>query len=94
MLYGDVLGTCTTGIAGSAGRLNNVTLAAEYFDGSVLLPGETFSYNETVGRRTADRGFLPARPMSPARRSRRPAAGSVRGPPPSTWPPCGPIWPS
>ena len=60
LLYGDVLGTCTTGIAGSAGRLNNVTLAAEYFSGSVLLPGETFSYNETVGRRTADRGFLPA----------------------------------
>ena len=60
LLYGDVLGTCTTGIAGSAGRLNNVTLAAEYFDGAVLLPGETFSYNDTVGRRTADRGFLPA----------------------------------
>ena len=60
LLYGDVLGTCTTVISGSAGRLNNVTLAAKYFSGSVLLPGETFSYNGTVGRRTADRGFLPA----------------------------------
>ena len=59
-LYQDVLGTCTTTVAGSANRVKNVTLAASLFNGTVLLPGETFSYNETVGRRTGERGFLPA----------------------------------
>jgi len=59
-LYQDVLGTCTTSVAGSANRVKNVTLAAAFFDGAVLLPGETFSYNDTVGSRTAARGFLPA----------------------------------
>ena len=59
-LYRDTLGTCTTSIAGSAARLQNITLAASLFDGTVLLPGETFSYNDAVGSRTAARGFLPA----------------------------------
>ena len=58
--YGDVLGECTTGIAGSANRVSNVALAASLFDGAVLMPGETFSYNDAVGSRTAARGFLPA----------------------------------
>lgn len=59
-LYQDVLGTCTTSIAGTENRVKNISLAAGYFSDTTLLPGETFSYNDTVGRRTADRGFLPA----------------------------------
>ena len=58
--YQDVLGACTTSVAGSENRVGNVSLAAKYFNGTVLLPGEVFSYNDVVGRRTARRGFLPA----------------------------------
>lgn len=59
-LYQDVLGSCTTNISGSANRVENIRLAAKYFSGTVLMPGEEFSYNSIVGRRTASRGFLPA----------------------------------
>lgn len=59
-LYQDVLGTCTTSISGTENRLNNVRLAAAYFSGAVLLPGEEFSYNGIVGQRTRERGFLDA----------------------------------
>ena len=59
-LYQDVLGTCSTNISGSANRVQNISLAAQFFNGSVLMPGEEFSYNGTVGSRQASRGFLPA----------------------------------
>ena len=59
-LYQDVLGSCTTNISGSSNRVENIRLAAQYFSGTVLMPGEEFSYNGTVGRRTSARGFLPA----------------------------------
>ena len=59
-LYQDVLGTWTSNIAGSENRVKNIALAAQFFNGKVLMPGEEFAYNEVVGRRTSDRGFLPA----------------------------------
>jgi vancomycin resistance protein YoaR len=59
-LYQDVLGTCTTTISGTANRVSNIALAAQYFNGTVLMPGEEFSYNGVVGRRTKERGFLDA----------------------------------
>jgi vancomycin resistance protein YoaR len=31
---------------------------ADFIDGTVIAPGETFSYNKVVGPRTAERGFL------------------------------------
>jgi len=60
MLFADVLGECTTHIGGTANRLNNVALAAKYINGTVLMPGDVFSYNGVVGPRSAARGFLPA----------------------------------
>lgn len=59
-LYQNVLGSCTTNISGSANRVENIRLAAQYCNGTVLMPGETFSYNGIVGSRSAARGFLPA----------------------------------
>jgi vancomycin resistance protein YoaR len=38
-------------------RNTNIGRAADLIDGTVLLPGETFSLNETVGERTAENGF-------------------------------------
>ena len=59
-LYQDCLGSCTTQIAGSVNRVENIRLAARLFSGVVLMPGEEFSYNGVVGSRKASRGFLPA----------------------------------
>ncbi len=42
------------------GRSANVALAAKKIDGVVLAPGETFSFNEVVGPRTAAAGFSSA----------------------------------
>ena len=41
----------------SANRIHNVQLMAEYIDGTIIPPGERFSFNESVGPRTAERGF-------------------------------------
>jgi vancomycin resistance protein YoaR len=41
----------------SANRIYNVHLMADYIDGTVIRPGETFSFNRSVGPRTAERGF-------------------------------------
>lgn len=41
-------------------RKTNITLAAKAIDGIVLLPGETFSFNTTVGDTTAEKGYKEA----------------------------------
>lgn len=41
-------------------RTENVRLAANALDGSVIAPGETFSFNKTLGERTAAKGYLDA----------------------------------
>ena len=41
----------------SSNRIHNVQLMAEYIDGTVIKPGDTFSFNESVGPRTVERGF-------------------------------------
>ena len=40
--------------------MDNIKLAAKFFNGAVIMPGEEFSYNGLVGSRQASRGFLPA----------------------------------
>lgn len=41
-------------------RVNNVQLAAQAIDGLVLPPGGEFSFNDIVGKRDPERGYLPA----------------------------------
>ena len=58
LLFRDLLGAQMTYYYGStAERINNIRLAASKLDGLILLPGESFSYNETVGKRTQEAGF-------------------------------------
>ncbi len=45
---------------GKVSRTNNIRLAAKAIDGLVLAPGEQFSFNKTVGRRTVEGGFMVA----------------------------------
>ena len=56
-LFRDTLGTYTTYVSGSYVRRNNVKLAGEKCSGTILLPGEEFSYNGVVGERTKANGF-------------------------------------
>lgn len=42
----------------SSNRIHNVHLMADLIDGTVIKPGEVFSYNDVVGPRTSERGFL------------------------------------
>jgi vancomycin resistance protein YoaR len=42
----------------SSNRIHNVQLMADFIDGTVIEPGETFSFNRVVGPRTPERGFL------------------------------------
>lgn len=59
--FSDVLGSKTTYYNTSVtGRSTNIRLAAEAIDGTVLQPGETFSLNGVVGRRTAAKGYQTA----------------------------------
>lgn len=58
-LFADALGSFATNVSGSDGRRQNVRLAAERCC-VVLMPGEQFSYNQRVGKRTTDRGFSEA----------------------------------
>lgn len=41
-------------------RIHNIRTAAAFLDGRVLEPGETLSFNRTVGKRVAERGFVDA----------------------------------
>ena len=46
--------------AGVRDRSNNIRLATGKIDGLLLLPGERFSFNKTVGQRTVQQGFREA----------------------------------
>lgn len=43
--------------AGNLNRTNNIRIAAGSLSGSLLMPGDVLSYNETVGRRTPNAGY-------------------------------------
>ena len=49
----------TTSLGSStSNRVHNVGLMAKLLDGRIVLPHHTFSFNDSVGERTAARGFL------------------------------------
>ena len=60
LLFRDVLSSSSTEHTGEYNRNVNLQLACEALNGIVLFPGEEFSYNEALGERTTDKGYLPA----------------------------------
>ena len=60
VLFRDVLGTYTTHVGGTSGRVNNVRLSAKAINGYVLNSGDVFSYNTVVGKRTTAKGYSAA----------------------------------
>lgn len=58
--FQDVLGFGQTPHNDNEKRNNNLSLACQALNGVVLQPGETLSYNATVGKRTAEAGYQEA----------------------------------
>lgn len=53
-----LLASFTTSYAGSSrNRASNVEVAARAIDGTILMPGEEFSYNKIVGPRSSENGY-------------------------------------
>lgn len=44
----------------SAERANNIAIATRSINGTLLMPGDVFSFNNIVGKRTAEKGYKPA----------------------------------
>ena len=59
-LFQDVLAEYSSVYVWNPDRTTNLKLACEEIDGTILAPGEVFSFNNIVGERTAARGFQPA----------------------------------
>lgn len=51
------LATFTTKTTSNEKRNTNVRLAAEALNGTIVMPGEEFSFNEVVGQRTEKKGY-------------------------------------
>ena len=59
--FSQILGTfSTTYNTSNQNRITNLKLASEKIDGTIILPGETFSYNKVVGERTIAKGYKEA----------------------------------
>lgn len=58
--FRDVLGSCETKHNNNENRNTNLRLLCEALNGVVLEPGQEFSYNDTLGERTAEKGYKPA----------------------------------
>jgi len=55
------LSTYTTTFSSSnKPRVNNIHTLADALDGTLVAPGEVFSFNETIGQRTAEKGYQEA----------------------------------
>lgn len=48
------------GSISSGERANNIQIATQSINGTILLPGDTFSFNDIVGERTSEKGYMAA----------------------------------
>jgi len=55
-----LLATYTTKTTNNANRNTNVRLSAQEINGRSVNPGQTFSFNDTVGKRTVEKGYKEA----------------------------------
>lgn len=59
-LFRDVLAEKKTAHTDNADRTRNLELACAAIDGYLIKPGATFSFNDVVGERTAEKGYREA----------------------------------
>lgn len=55
--FPDMLGTYSTKYVNNANRTTNLKLAASKINSKVIMPGEIFSFNKVVGKRTVAAGY-------------------------------------
>lgn len=60
MLYRDVLSSFTAYSGSNPDRDVNLKLSCKAINNTVIYPGEIFSYNPTLGKRTPEKGYRPA----------------------------------
>lgn len=58
--FPDLLGTYSTKYVNNANRTTNLRIAASKINSTVIMPGETFSFNKVVGQRTRAAGYKDA----------------------------------
>ena len=58
--FPNLLGSWSTKYVNNPNRTTNLKLAASKIDGTVIMPGEIFSYNKVVGKRTIEAGYKDA----------------------------------
>jgi vancomycin resistance protein YoaR len=63
----EKISTFSTILTADAGRTENLRIAAATVDGTLVLPGETFSLNGFLGERTPEKGYHPAPAISGGR---------------------------
>lgn len=56
----NLIAAYTTKTTSDRNRNNNIALACQAINGTALLPGETFSFNQTTGQRTVEKGYKEA----------------------------------
>lgn len=61
--YG-LIASYTTKTTNDSNRNTNIRLSCEAINGSRVMPGETFSFNDTTGARSPDKGYLEAGAIS------------------------------
>ena len=59
-MFGTELSSYSSSHTAIPARTNNLDIACKAIDGTILNPGEVFSFNGIVGERTADKGYLAA----------------------------------
>ena len=60
LLFRDVLASYSTPHTNEFNRNTNLKLACQAINGIILYPGQEFSYNDALGERTTEKGYLPA----------------------------------
>lgn len=60
VLYANILGEAHTPHVWDDDRTTNLILACNEINGTVVMPGEIFSFNDTVGERTKEKGYREA----------------------------------
>ncbi len=56
-IFPDLLSTFSTNYVNNPNRTTNLILASQKISGTVIMPGETFSFNKVVGERTIAEGY-------------------------------------
>lgn len=77
--FRDLLGSYETRHTEDPNRNTNLRLLCEALNGHIVQPGETFSYNQVVGERTAERGYKPAPAYSGTRLVNSTGGGVCQG---------------